>query len=273
MPKTTTATATTQQPRARLYPVTLATIEGDKTTYSKARATSHAAALKAAKEVNPAATVRAFYNPFGATLSLAALHVTVSTLSGIVKRGAGDVPRQQRQLDIARRTLRAMVQHGPKAIAIPFDIADYFQTAALALLDYTAPLAGIESADIAAAYSAAMNAVQKAYRADTRGVQQARPGDELPRLPGSPTMRKSTPYRAAPQAYKDAIAAIRAAYIAQARDRAAAVRVIDYWISNPESTTKDIAAALKLNQSNASRRMSDIRRIALELYPDGVKAR
>ena len=271
MPNTTTTTAATAT-APRLHVITLAHIEGDKITYSKTRATSHAAALQKARE-ETTATVRAYYSPFGASLPLAAMHVTAATLSGIARRGVGDVPRQQRQLAMARRTLHAMAEHGAKAIAIPFDIADIFQTAALALVNHTAPLAAIEPPDIQAAYRAAMCAVQKAYRADTRGVQQAEAGKELPRLYGSPTMRTSTPRRPAPQAYKQAIAAIKAAYIAQARDREAAARVMDWWIAHPEGSTNDMAAALKLNQSNASRRMTDIRRIALDLFPHGVTAR
>ena len=267
---TTTKTTTTTAPR--LHEITLAIIDGDKPQYLKVQATSHAAALQAI-EKSPNATARAYYSPFGDTLPIAAMHITVSTLSGIVKRGAGDVPRQQRQLDIARYTLRAMVQHGANAITIPQDITDYYQTAALALINHTAPLATVEEKDIAAAYSAAMSAVQKAYRAETRGVQQAAAGDELPRLYGSPTMRNSTPRRAAPQEYKNAIEAIKAAYIAQARDKATAERVFDFWTANAEMSTRDMAYWLKLNQSNVTRRLTDIRRIALALYPHGVKVR
>jgi len=272
---TTTQTTTIEtSTNARLHKITLATIEGDKTTYSAMQATSHAAALKAAREAaSEKATVRAYYSPFGATLPLAAMHVTASTLSGIVKRGVGDVPRQQRQLAAARKALHAMAQHGPKAIAIPHDIADHYQTAALALITHTAPLSGITPRDIAEAYSAAMCAVQRAYRADTRGVQQAEAGQEMPRMYGSPTMRTSAARRRAPQAYVDAIAAIRAAYIAQARDQAAAARVMDYWTANPECTSFDMGDALKLNRRNASRRMEAIRRIANELYPKGVSVR
>lgn len=276
MKTTTNAAATTNAAvvnTSRLHSITLAHIVGDKITYSQTRATSHAAALQNAREETAAATVRAYYSPFGVSLPLAAIHVTAATLSGIARRGVGDVPRQQRQLAMARRTLHAMAEHGAKAVTIPQDIADIFQTAALALVNHTAPLATIEPHDIQAAYRAAMCAVQKAYRADSRGVQQAEAGKELPRLYGSPTMRTSTPRRAAPQAYKQAIATIKAAYIEQARDKAAAERVIDYWIANPESSTNDMAAALKLNQSNASRRKTDIRRIALDLFPNGIKAR
>lgn len=266
----TTTTTTTARPR--LHTITLAHIVGDHISYSKTRAPSHAAALKEARE-NTSATVRAFYSPFGVSLPLAAMHVTVSTLSGIVKRGVGDVPRQQRQLNMARYTLRAMTQHGPEAIAIPFDIQDLFQTAALALIINTESLAAVEPSDIQAAYAAAMCAVQKAYRAETRGVQQAEAGKEMPRLYGSPTMPKSTPRRPAPKAYKDAIAAIKAAYIAQARDRAAAERAMDWWIAHPEGTSFDLADALKINRRNASRRMESIRIIANDLYPDGVSTR
>ena len=266
----TTKTAIPQRPR--LHKITLATIEGDKTTYSTTQAPSHIHALQAVEKA-PGVTVRAFYSPFGATLPLAAMHVTAGTLSGIARRGVGDVPRQQRQLSAARHTLHAMAQHGANAITIPFDIADLFQTAALALVNHTAPLPGVTPPDIQEAYKAAMCAVQKAYRADTRGVQQAQAGQEMPRLYGSPTMPRSTPRRPAPKAYKDAIAAIQAAYIAQARDRAAAERVMDYWIAHPECSTRDMGVALKLNHSSTTRRMADIRRIANELYPNGVSAR
>jgi len=74
------------------------------------------------------------------------------------------------------------------------------------------------------------------------------------------------------KAYKDAIATIRAAYIAQACNREAAARVMDHWMAYPECTSVDMAAALKLNQSNAPRRMAEIRRIANALYPNGVSA-
>ena len=284
MPNTTTTTRTnnstiTRNPpnirkskTKRLYTITLAHIVGDHITFSKTRAPSHAAALKTAREKDATATIRAFYPPYGVSLPLAAMHVTVSTLSGIVKRGVGDVPRQQKQLDIARHTLRSMAQHGTEAVTIPFDIADLFQTAALALVNHTTPHAAIEGKEIQEAYSAAMCAVQKAYRAETRGVQQADAGKEMPRMYGSPTMRSSTPPRPAPKAYRNAIATIRAAYIAQARDKEAAARVMDYWIAHPECTTYDMGDALKINRSNTTRRMADIRRIANELYPNGVNA-
>ena len=279
MPNTQTATTATAP---RLHTITLAHIVGDSISYSKARATSHAAALKKARETTTA-TVRAFYSPFGASLPLAAMHVTSCTLGGIAKRAkpvntaqeavTGDnYARIIAQLGAARHTLHAMAQQGPKAVEIPFDIQDLFQTAALALLNHTAPLAFVMPCDIQEAYSAAMCAVQKAYRNDTRGIQQAKAGEEMPRTFDSPTMPRSTPPRPAPQAYKDAIAKIRAAYIAQARDKEAAARVMDYWIAYPECTSVDMAAALKLNQSNASRRMNDIRRIASALYPNGVSA-
>ena len=264
-----TATTTATVNRARLYPVILAFIEGDKITYQETRATTHAAALHEVRE-NTTAKVRAFYPPYGVTLPLAAMHVTANTLSGFIQRGAGDVPRQQRQLSAARYALHAMAQHGAKAVTIPHDIQDLFQAAALALINHVAPLATVAARDVQAAYAAAMSAVQKAYRADTRGIQQAAAGKELPRFPGSPTMRQSTPRRAAPHSYIVAIAAIKAAYIAQARDKAAAARVMDYWITNPDCTSVEMAAAQKINQSSACRRMADIRRIANALYPDGV---
>jgi len=258
--------------RFRFHAITLAHIVGDKTTYSKKYATSHAAALKKARG-NTTATVRAFYSPFGATLLLAAMHVTASTLSGIVKRGVGDVPRQQHQLAAGRYALRTMARHGVTAITISHDIQDLFQTAALALVNHTAPLTGIKGRDIQEAYNAAMCAVNKAYRADTRGIQQAEAGQEMPRMYGSPTMPNSNPFRRAPQAYIDAIAAIKAAYIAQARDKAAAARAMDWWMAHPEGTSFGMADALKINRRGASRRMEAIRDIANELYPEGVKAR
>ena len=104
-----------------------------------------------------------------------------------------------------------MTQHGPEAVNIPRDVEDFYQAAALALLQHTAPLAAVKGADIQAAYKAAMSAVQKTFRADTRGIQQAEAGQEIPRLPSSPTMRTSTPRRKASQVYHDAIAAIRRA--------------------------------------------------------------
>jgi len=271
MNKTTTKTTATQKPKVRTYAITIATIVGDKTTYSTTRATSHIAALQAIDKPENV-SVRAYYNPCGDTLPLAAIHVTVGTLSGIARRGVGDVPRQQQQLAIARHTLYAMAEHGTQAVSIPHDIQDFFQTAALSLVNSTAPLAIVTPSDIQTAYRAAMNAVQKAYRAATLGVQQAEAGKDLPRLYGSPTMRASAPRRRATESYRQAVAAIKAAYIAQARDKETAERLIDYWISNPEQSTRDIAAALKMNQSNVTRRLCDIRRIAFDLFPNGVKA-
>jgi hypothetical protein len=255
-------TTTTATPRA--YTFTLAIIEGDKTTYSTLQAPSHVAALQAAPKT-PAQTVRAYYSPFGDTLPLAAMHVTASTLSGIARRGVGDVPRQQCQLAAARHTLRNMAQHGAESVTIPHDIQDYFQTAALALVNHAAPLATIAPPDIQAAYHAAMCAVSKAYRADTRGVQQAAAGQEMPRLFGSPTMRSSTPHRRAPQSYIDAIAAIRRALPSQQ-----ARAVLDAWREHPNASTRELAELADAKKSIIAKHVKHIRDIANVLYPNSV---
>ena len=276
MPNTATKTATAKTTtRAPLYTFTLAIIEGDKTSFAKVRAKSHPAALQKAQERNESATVRAYFNPCGVDLPLAALRAVVSTLSGIGQRGSAHAnggtidapfsPRQQRQLSIARYTLRSMTQHGPEAVTIPHDIADFYQSAALALIQHTAPLAKVTSADIQAAFKAAMSAVQKSFRMDTRGIQQAEAGQEIPRLPGSPTMRTSTPRRAAPQAYHDAIKAIRRALPSeQAR------AIFDAWQEHPEATIRDLAEYANAKKTATGKHVARIKEIANTLYPEGI---
>lgn len=274
----TTTTAAAVNP-APLYTITLATIEGDKTTFSTMQATTHAAALQAVNENNPAATVRAYYSPFGDTLPLAALHTVCATLSGIAKRAKPAETAQQAvtgdnyarviaQLSAARRTLHNVARHGPEAIAIPHDIQDYFQAAALALINHAAPLATVKPLDIQAAYRAAMGAIQKAYRADTRGTQQAAAGHELPRLHGSPTMRTSTPRRPCPKAYLDAIAAIR-----QALPSEQARAVFAAWLEHPDATIRDIAEYVNGKKSPTARHMAKIKETANALYPNGIPAK
>jgi len=264
---TTTKTATNTTTTPRMYMITLATIEGDKTTYSKTKATTHTTALQAIDK-EPGQTIRAYYSPFGASLPLASMHVTVSTLSGIARRGVGDVPRQQQQLAIARCTLYKMAEHGAKAVSIPRDIEDLYQTASLALLDHIAPLQGVTPSDIAEAYRLAMCTVQKAYRADTRGVQQAEAGQELPRLPGSPTMRTSTPRRPAPQAYHEAIKAIR-----QALPSEQARAVLQAWIEHPEASTRELTEFVDGKKSTTIKHVAKIREVANALYPNGIPTR
>jgi hypothetical protein len=272
MPNTTTAT------RAPLHTITLATIEGDKTTYSATRAPSHTEALKKARE-NTSATLRAYYTPFGTSLPLCALHVTVSTLSGIAKRAKPADTAQQAvtgdnygriiaQLGVARYTLHAMAQHGPEVVTIPLDIQDYFQTAALTLLNHTAPLATVTPSDIQEAYRLAMCAVQKAYRADTRGAQQAEAGKEMPRLYGSPTMPRSNPQRPAPKAYIDAINAIR-----QALPSEQARAILDAWKEHPEASTRELTEYVDGKKSMTAKHVARIRKIANALYPDGIPTR
>ena len=275
MPKTTTATAATPETTACLHHFTIAIIEGDKTTFSGMFEHSHAAAIKWAKETYPAATIRAYFFPDGATLPLAAMRAVVSTLSGIGQRGkaqsnGGTIdspfsPRQQRQLSIARYTMRAMTQHGPNVVTIPHDIADFYQAAALALLNHIAPLASINPSDIQDAFRAAMSAVQKTFRADTRGIQQAEAGQEFPRLPGSPTMRNSTPRRKAPQAYHDAIKAIR-----QALPSEQARAVFDAWQEHPDATIRDLAEYANAKKTVTGKHVARIKAVANMLYPDGI---
>jgi len=276
----TTKTATPQRPR--LHTITLARIIGDKTTFSETRATSHAEALKAVEKA-PGETVRAYYSPFGESLPLAAMHVTASTLSGIARRGgrtkangeaidAQFTPRQQQQLAMARRTLHLMAQYDPEdekaePVTIPSEIEDYFQTAALALVNHTAPLSTVTPPDIQEAYRAAMCAVQRAYRADTRGIQQAEAGQEMPRLYGSPTMPRSTPNRPAPKAYRDAIAAIRRALPSeQAR------AVFDAWKEHPKATTRELTEYADCKKSSTARHVAKIREVANAFYPNGISA-
>ena len=275
MPKTTTNHAATIAP-PRLHDITLAFIEGDKATYFNVQATSHAAALHSI-EKSPAVTVRAYYTLHEKALPIAALHVTACTLSGIAKRGtvkaSGEAidapfsPRQQQQLAAARHTLHLMAQHGPEAITIPHDICDYYQAAALALINHTAPLATVTPLDTQQAYRAAMCAVQKAYRAETRGVQQAEAGKELPRLYGSPTMRTSTPRRPAPQSYRAAIAAIR-----QALPSEEARAVLAAWLEFPEASIRELAEHVNGKKSPTARHVARIKTIANTLYPDGIAA-
>jgi len=273
---TATRTAPHIDAPAPLYAITLATIEGDKTTFSTAYATTHAQALQNARE-NTSATIRAYYTPHGETLPLAAMHVTACTLSGIASRGTALVngtldapfsPRQQQQLALARHTLHKIARFGAEAIAIPHAIADFHQVAALALVNHIAPLATVQPRDIQEAYRASMCAVQKAFRADTRGVQQAEAGKELPRMYGSPTMRKSTPHRPAPRAYHDAIAAIR-----QALPSEQARAVLDAWKEHPEATIRDLAEYVNGKKSPTARHVARIKEIALALYPDGIPTR
>jgi len=271
----TDKTAATPETLIRLYEFTIATIEGDKTSYFTILEASHAAALQWAKEAYPAATARAYFYPNGDTLPLAAMRAVVSTLSGIGQRskaqsngGTIDAPfspRQQRQLSIARYTMRAMTQHGPEAVTIPHDIADFYQAAALALLNHIAPLASVKPSDIQAAFRAAMSAVQKTFRADTRGIQQAEAGQEFPRLPGSPTMRNSTPRRKAPQAYHDAIKAIR-----QALPSEQARAVFDAWQEHPDATIRDLAEYANAKKTVTGKHVARIKAVANMLYPDGI---
>lgn len=270
----TTNTQTHANTSARLYTITLAAIEGDKTAYSTVKAPSHVSALQAI-EKSPGVTVRAYYAPFGDTLPLASMQVTVSTLSGIAKRGTtktnGEAidapfsPRQQIQLAIARRTLHTMAQHGADVVNVPRDIEDYYQTASLALLNHIAPLSTVTPSDIQEAYRFAMCAVQKAFRADTRGVQQAEAGKEMPRLYGSPTMRSSTPHRPAPKAYREALANIR-----QALPSEQARAVLQAWIEHPEASTRDLAEYVNGKKSPVARHVAKIREIANALYPNGI---
>jgi len=270
-----TATRTIPATLTRLYMFTIATIEGDKLDYCKILAPSHAAALKWARAKNESATVRAYFIPRRDTLPLAAMRAVISTLFGIGQRGnaqsnGGTIdapfsPRQQRQLSIARYTMRAMTQHGPKAVTIPHDIADFYQAAALAMLNHLAPLASVKPSDIQAAFRAAMSAVQKTFRADTRGIQQAEAGHEFPRLPGSPTMRTSTPRRKAPQAYHDAIKAIREALPSeQAR------AIFDAWQEHPDATIRDLAEYANKKKSATGNHVARIKAVANMLYPDGI---
>jgi len=271
---TRTATTNTSNP-AHLYTFTLAIIEGDKTTFATVRATSHAEALQKAKARNEAATIRAYFNPCGDTLPLAAMRAVISTLSGIASRGKAstnggtiDAPfslRLQQQLAVARYTMHKMTQHGPEAMFVPFDIQDFFQAAALALVNHTAPLATVKGADIQAAYKAAMCAVQKTFRADTRGIQQAEAGQEFPRLHGSPTMRTSAPRRAAPQAYHDALKAIR-----QALPSEQARAIFDTWQEYPEASTRQLAEYANAKKTAAAKHVLKIREVANTLYPHGI---
>jgi hypothetical protein len=277
MPTTTTRTHTHEAPAPLTHEITLAFIVGDKTTHTTMQAASHAQALQTVEKA-PNVTVYAFYSPIAEALPLAAMHVTANTLSGIANRGTAKAngeaidapfsPRQQSQLLQARRTLRAMAQHGPEAVRIPRDIEDYFQTATLALLNHLAPLSTIAPRDIQEAYRLAMCAVQKAYRADTRNAQQAEAGQEMPRMYGSPTMPKSTPYRPAPKAYREAIASIR-----QALPSEQARAVLDAWKEHPEASTRELAELVDGKKSIIAKHVKRIRDIANALYPNGIPAK